>query len=377
MLILTENQIHSIVFEEYNNLLIYTRKKFPFLKYNNIKFEEVVNESVISIFDCTFEFKSKEELLEFLHKTILLSVSRELNFKEGCNSNSRGAIRNKYIGGREMVQEKPGDYPFDIDISTDPVSSIIFCQPDFFNVYELFETARFGNNDEKSECIKCGSKRFYVFNQIYKCCACGRQRTIRSGTYLNSCKLSFKKLYLLIKTICSDPSVTSAYIARYCEITQKTAYYKALLIKSIIKHIDSARLEDVLTKLLTVVVKDDSLVIVQKATPKFSPEDVAEIRRLRKGDILKNKEISILYNTDPSTIAKITSHKIYNSPASIKKFAKNNEFQTTIKRETLHSDYVRKFIRNELRISDKFITNEMIVAKRLDIIKNRKRRELL
>lgn len=300
---LSKDKIREIVFGNYERLVVLAKSKFFFLPQRGIPCEEIVNQAVINIFDVRKPFSSEQELLAFIEKNMIILAAHE---KHALND---GNFFVKYT--------KNGGEINAMDHLASKQTTFVGPTDDFIRIYNIFEKARFGENDEKKSCNNCGCTSFYNMNlktkDTFKCCACGRRMSLTAQTYVHNLKLSCIKLYRICRAICDNQNITTYDLAKSAGVQQTTAWAKRKVVLSIIKHVKSANISDVLYKMLTSKIFDEDKPDLEFNffPDKFTKSDVLEIRRLVNNKIYKTKEVAEMYQSDPSNIRKIAKGIVY------------------------------------------------------------------
>lgn len=300
---ISQSAIGNIIFSNYENLISYAKSNYQFILATGGSFEELVNESVVNVFDCPKEFDNEKEVIDFVKNAIKLAAFRHNEIYKSKNF----YIKKSGLADLEVAPE--------YSLLDNPIKEY-----DFKNVFELFENARFGVDNEKRVCLKCGARKFTkARNQVEECMTCGYQMSIRRGTYLHKSKTSYYKLFLFCRLFCNDTSLTASYLSRYCEITYKTSWKFHQLLRCIFEQTKNTDLNFVIEKLLTPTSTDRLPIKLTNKPLKFTFEDVSDIRMQAKAGI-RLSELAKAYDSDQSTINKIVKHKIYRNIPQLSTF---------------------------------------------------------
>lgn len=186
-------------------------------------------------------------------------------------------------------------------------------------MYALFESHRFGKQNELKLCPICLSTSFYEtnptnrFHILYQCMGCGKRMSLTSKTYLNNKKLPNAKIYKLIIFVVNNAAISTPKLARIAGVTQTTAWKHKHLITSAIATIGENNATLVLKKLLTVKLLDNTPIVpLSVSERKLTPEDAIEIRRLWNDGIVKKKQdISQLYQISHKMVRCIINREVY------------------------------------------------------------------
>ncbi len=107
---------------------------------------------------------------------------------------------------------------------------------------DFLEQARWGDNPK---CPKCGAKKVYKFKsgryagRRWKCSSCRKQFTVRIGTIFEESPVSLQKWFLTIYLATSlKKGISSVQLAKYIEVTQKTAWFMLQRIRHALSNED-------------------------------------------------------------------------------------------------------------------------------------------
>ena len=92
----------------------------------------------------------------------------------------------------------------------------------------FLELQRWGENHERRSCPHCGNMKTYQFanKKLYKCAACRKQFTVTVGTVFEGSHVPVHKWFWAIFLNTSlKKGISSIQLAKYLEITQKTAWF--------------------------------------------------------------------------------------------------------------------------------------------------------
>ena len=293
---LNKDQIREFTFRNYDDFISFAKSKFSSLVYKGIPAEELVNEAIINVFDVKLPFEDEAGLVNFIKGCI-----------KGCGYN-------------ELENIKDSNYLTKVSNSKEEYSLLDkeikegLPQEHFSEIYSIFEKARFGLDNEKRLCQFCGFNDFYIVarRNTFKCKACHKPMSLTSRTYLANTKLKYSILYKMIILIYNRDVSGSHQLGRLLRITQKTAYNKSFLIRSVIMTLKEVSVYNILYKLLSNMDADEQgLYYVPKNVRKYSNTDIVEIRRLYDQGINTVTEIGVIFGVDYRDISSIVNRKIY------------------------------------------------------------------
>lgn len=297
---LTQDEIRTIAFGEYEAFIKYAIKHFPKIQYKGIPHDELVNEAIINVFDFN-RFESKEQLIKFIQTSIKTIGDHERRLLFDSNF----IIKKTEIGEFSLLSLNK---PFVIDKPSD----------EFIKIYLLFEQYRFGEKKEKMVCNKCGFNVFWELDNYkdrYKCKHCRHRMSLTSRTYIHGIKLKYSVFYKMCTKLLEDKWQTSSiFLGKFCGVTQTTAFKRKILIVSAGNNIQSLNRWNLMYKILSNKEWDDQPIELIRRKKKFSPDDIQNIRRLVNDDVYKMSYICDMYKTDRSTIRKIAKGLAYNTP---------------------------------------------------------------
>jgi hypothetical protein len=290
-------QLREIVFSHYSQFIKFSKTSFPSIHRQGISHDELVNEAIVNIFDVKAGFETENNVLDFITKAIKAAGYHERE----CLKDGNFIVQK--VDNEEYSKLEKLSKPVHVDTPSD----------EFIKIYGIFERYRFGLKNEKKVCNKCQCSRFYnVKNGQLKCAGCGYKMSLIARTYIGNMKLTYSKFYKLVTILSKDQNITSHFLAKRLSVTQKTAWHRKHLIISVMASIFNNKRCDVIYKILTCIDFDVKKVeLIETGIRKFSPDDIFEIRRLRKDNVYKVKEIAEIYLTDTSTIYKIARRELY------------------------------------------------------------------
>lgn len=299
---LLPHKVKQILFDNYKEFIGFSKKKFANLEYQGLCHEELVNESIIAVLDVKTGFEDKETVIKYVKKSI-----------ETVGYHERELLKDfKFILQKAQFKENEKavieiDRPKPIDAPTD----------EFIRVYELFEKQRFGTDNEKMICNNCAGTSFYnCSNSRFKCKICGYILSVTSGTYLSNMNLSLSKMYKLLTWICKPYKTSSYFLAKLCDLSQKTTWYRRKLILSVILNNEQYNVDEILDRLLTPKKHDNNPIVLMNTSTrnrKFDINDIYNMRRLYTEKIYNTVEIAKIYDTDASSVRKIGKKLLYKS----------------------------------------------------------------
>ncbi len=287
-------QLRKAVFDNYAYFIKYAKEKFPSSHRRGILHEELVNESVINIFDCRADFNSESDVIAFIEMSI-----RSTQRHEAENLRDANFIL-QVSGGEEYSKLDKGVF---LDRPSD----------EFIEIYNIFEGLRFGEQNEKKVCPKCQCVNFYNIRTGLKCKACSYKMSLTSSTYISNMKLKYSVFYKLVTTLCEQPEISTHSLAKKLKITQVTAWKRKRLIVSVMENMTELTCSSLMSRILTSTRFDKvdfKLQETNKHRRSYTDDEIREMRRLK--DILKAKEIADIYQCDISNLYKIFNRKVYN-----------------------------------------------------------------
>ncbi len=98
----------------------------------------------------------------------------------------------------------------------------------------FLEKQRWGENHERRYCSYCFSPKTYAFKnkQLYKCGSCRMQFNVKIGTIFSGSHIPLTKWFQAIYYLTSlKKGISSIQLAKYLEITQKSAWFLAQRIR--------------------------------------------------------------------------------------------------------------------------------------------------
>lgn len=131
-------------------------------------------------------------------------------------------------------------------------STTAFEMPNSAELFSLFVECRF--KGETPRCPRCGSKHIYLSIPSYKygrCEQCRYNFSLTSNTMLDNNKMGFRNIVKLLIAIHNDPLISSVALSKTIGITQKTAYFRKVMIDTVIHKIGSSQPNLVLRELLS------------------------------------------------------------------------------------------------------------------------------
>ncbi len=99
----------------------------------------------------------------------------------------------------------------------------------------FLELQRWGENHERRACPHCGNMKTYQFanKKLYKCAACRKQFTATVGTIFEGSHVPlYKWFWAIFLNTSLKKGISSIQLAKYLEITQKTAWFMLQRIRN-------------------------------------------------------------------------------------------------------------------------------------------------
>ncbi len=285
----------------YNYFIKIANKKYSYLSKKGIAVEEIVNEALVSVYDMK-PFPSNEDI-----------------YKE-CVSL---AMDNIFINEKKTLSDvnfttKKSENNSDWDLTEKLINTEIDSpSKQFVEMYNYLHQKRFGVNNENKVCVSCGGKNISYLpsksnHSVLKCAICEYKMSETSRTYLDNIKLKPTIIYKMAKILCKEKNITSVELAKKLEITQKTAFYRMALLLSAKEDVKIKNADNVMARLLVIVDKDESPLVLKKRVHSLSYQDVNEMKRL-KSIGYSTKELSQMFKKDESTIRKTINGVLNNS----------------------------------------------------------------
>jgi len=288
--------------KHYNYFIKIAVKKYEYLNKRGVPAEDIVNESLISIYDMR-PFPLNEDVYK---EVVLLAMDstfrREKELLQDSNFTTiraEGSVGKTYQLEESKIAKK-------------------VCVPsqEFVELNNLLYKCRFGDKGEKKICVSCGGINFQHIEAygkpLEKCKICGHKLSFISRTYFNNTKLKLNIVYKMLLILSKNKDISSVKLAKRVGVTQKTAYYKMRLMLATMKNIGKSNPNSVLYKILSVKEMDEENPIIETrlTTERFTPAEIHEIKRL-KSIGYKPSEIGLIFNYDASGIRKILRGELY------------------------------------------------------------------
>jgi len=100
--------------------------------------------------------------------------------------------------------------------------------PDEASCLAFLETQRWGENGTNRYCPHCGSLKTYKFadGKLFKCGDCRKKFTVKVGTMFSDSHIPLQKwFYAIYLNTSLKKGISSIQLAKYLDITQKTAWF--------------------------------------------------------------------------------------------------------------------------------------------------------
>lgn len=107
------------------------------------------------------------------------------------------------------------------------------------NCHKYFEATRFKNGDY---CPHCGHDKIMRFSngKRYRCNACRKDFSIRTGTIFDSSRLPLRKWFMAIYLLTTHKKgISSIWLAEQLKVEQRTAWYMDMRIREALKQGDN------------------------------------------------------------------------------------------------------------------------------------------